>query len=768
VTHRQAAKRGGKRSDLTAAGVLLLVTVLFYWKILLTNQFSLLTGYEGVNQAYAWLSFWVRNIQQGAWPLWDPYTFSGRIFSGEMQTGSFYPLYLPLALFPLNRHGLLSPALYHAMYGAVHFLGAWFMFRLVRELELASFPAIVAGICFSLGGFLGQLPEWPHLLNSGIWLPLIFLFLLRAMKAPGMARMLLYASACGLCLGLSILAGGLHMAIMQAIVIATAAAFRTFPARADDAGRQPPIGWRQSALIVGVAGLTAFAAGAVQLLPSIEYSRQAWRYVNGPALQASEKIPYTYLTEKLSAQGILKLLIAVPRAETGAGEAITPYLGVFPLLLAAIGIWKKWRRRWVPYLTGLAIAAFAYSLGSASLLHGVLYALIPYLWLAREATRSVYLADFALAVLAAYGVDALFSAPRAEWEPLGRILKWLALAAMLALALSAMYTQLDLTPRISLSLALIVVSWLLFRCAVSGHTGAGARSLVVAAILFDLSAFDFTAANRMEISAKGANQMDRLLSCSGAVQFLKSREGLFRTDLAADLAPNIGDAFQIQSTGGSGVTTVAEYARFRSRADLLNVRYTIKPATALDAGPVYRDAAWKVYENPGAYPRAWLVHDAVVAGTLFEVVKRLDAPATDPHKVALLPARLDSPLDPAPETAGEQVVVTRYEATRMDLAVHAGGRALLVLSELYYPGWTAKVNGQPARIWKVDGFLRGIVVPRGGSRVSLQYWPASIYIGAALTLAAFAAPICLWFPCGARTRACRVPTHGDAVTPKPA
>ena len=173
------------RSNVAAAGVLLVVTVLFYWKILLTNQFSLLTGYEAVNQAYSWFSFWVRSIQQGAWPLWDPYTYSGHIFSGEMQNGSFYPLYLPLALFRLNRYGLLAPALYHAMFVASHFLGAWFMFRLVRELELSDFAAIVAGICFSMGGFLGHIPEWPHLLNSGIWLPLIFLLLRRAMKAPG-------------------------------------------------------------------------------------------------------------------------------------------------------------------------------------------------------------------------------------------------------------------------------------------------------------------------------------------------------------------------------------------------------------------------------------------------------------------------------------------------------------------------------------------------------------------------------------------------------
>jgi hypothetical protein len=470
--------------------------------------------------------------------------------------------------------------------------------------------------------------------------------------------------------------------------------------------------------------------------------------VGGTGLPASDRIPYKYLTDRLYTQGIVNLLIAVPRGEIGGGEDITPYLGVFPLLLAVVGVWKKWRRSWVPYLTGLAIAAFAYSLGPASLLHGALYVLTPYLWLAHESTRFVYLADFALALLAAYGADAMLTSPRTAWQPLSKILNWVLVASILALIVPALYAQPQLTPWVSLSLALIVVSCLLFHNIVSGHNGPGVRFLTVAVILFDLSAFNFSAVNRIDASAKGANEMDRLLSCRGVVQFLKSRPGLFRAEILADRAPNIGDAFQVQTTGGSGVTIVADYARSNNHADLLNVRYTIKPVAVPDEGAVYQDAAWKVYENPRAFPRAWLVHAAIVERTPLDLLLRLDAPGTDPRKVALLPAPLDSPLDPAPEAAGEQVRFGRYEAGTMDLSVHAGGHALLVLSELDYPGWTANVNGQPARIWKVDGFLRGIVVPPGDSQVSLRYRPASIYIGAALTAAAFGvvltAAIWLW------------------------
>src|SRR5579884_4085921 len=100
------------RTDLKVALLFLLVTVLFYWKFILVRQYSLLLDYEPANQAYAWFNFWTSTVKQGIWPIWDPYTFSGHAFAGEMQTGAFYPPYLLLALAPFH-DGLFSPQLYH-------------------------------------------------------------------------------------------------------------------------------------------------------------------------------------------------------------------------------------------------------------------------------------------------------------------------------------------------------------------------------------------------------------------------------------------------------------------------------------------------------------------------------------------------------------------------------------------------------------------------------------------------------------------------------
>ena len=93
------------RTRPTLCWILLLVptTLVFYWKILLTGQFSLLTDIESVNQGYSWLQFWITSLRHGTLPFWDPYTMAGHSFSGEMQTGAFNPLRLLLVLAPFNR-----------------------------------------------------------------------------------------------------------------------------------------------------------------------------------------------------------------------------------------------------------------------------------------------------------------------------------------------------------------------------------------------------------------------------------------------------------------------------------------------------------------------------------------------------------------------------------------------------------------------------------------------------------------------------------------
>ncbi len=719
------------RPTVKALSLLLLATALFYWKILFSREFTLLTGYEGVSQAYAWLQFWIVSIRHGTLPLWDPYSVAGHAFGGEMQTAAFYPLNLVLAAFPFNHDGVLSPRLYHVWFAFTHFLGACFMYALARELGLRRFAAIVAGICFSLGGFVSH-GLWLDMLDSAIWLPLVFLFVLRALRAESRRRAVLEAALCGLSLGLAVLAGRLHMVMMQALVVASAVIFAGFQQRL----RRK---WGGLAAILVVAAVVSFCAGAVQLLVSMEYSQHVVRFFGAePPLPATQRIPEWYPSHGLWPQGFIGgLLPAAFGARYGSGETIFFYLGVFPLLAAIIGVWKRWDNPWVRYLTGLAVVAFLYSIGEFSFFYGTSREVIPYLWMAREASRFMYLADFALAVLAAFGLEVLLGKP-AAWRPLTGTLTAVVVLCAIAQAVPAVFGQPHMNYWLSFSLLMIVLSYGLFRYIIRGHTGTTARLLIVALILFDLASFNWTMVNQRIASRKNEDHLHRALSTRGAVEFLKSEPGRFRVDVTGNEPPPIGDLFHIPIINcGMRATLPKDYLELMGHTELLNPRYVMKPASATRPDPLYQDAAWKVYENPKALPPAWVVHEVVVEPSPDALVERLGSSEFNPRIEALMETPLDAALEPRFDSAPEEIEFGAFEQNRVRLTVWTQSRGLLVLSEIFYPGWQATVNGHAARIYKVDGGLRGVVVEAGENRVKLQYRPWSFIIGSTLSLIAF-------------------------------
>ncbi len=719
--------------------VLLVLTVaLFFWKTLLTNQFTRMIGPEAVNYTYSWLNFWVNSLWHGHLPLWDPYAFSGRPFAGEMLPSAFYPLHLPFLLFPFNRNGLLSPRLYHEALIVTHLLCAYFTFAILRELRLSRFAAYVGACCFALGGMLVRM-IWPPFVEAGIWLPAIFLFLLRALRAEGARNAVLEASFSGLCLGLSILTGGLHFSIMQGIFVVTAVLYygASAPLPAALSRRSH---WLRMALILGIVLVVAVGAGAVQLLPSFEYGKLSIRFIDGGALPAAEKIPYHRLHPGLWPHSIGSLLF--PTAfyyKIGGGEVWPIYIGVLPLFLAIAAVWKCWSNPWVRYLTGVAVLAFVYSLGAMSPLHGLLYAVVPYLWVMRVASRFVYLATFALAILAAFGLENLLEQvnQNVSWSPARRILKWISIACAAALFVPAIFGQLSLEPWIAFSLLLILASCALFSFLTMNRAGPGVRVLVATFILFDLSAFNW---GELDINSpsKPAEQLEQMVSLRGVATFLKTRPEPGRVRVAVTPEPNIGDAYGVRSVWGGGGTMLSTYSRLQAtHEDLLNVRYFVRPASVTDPSPVFQDGRWKVYENAKAYPRAWIVHEAVVEPSEDAAFHRVDDSSINLRKIAVLEAPLPQALEPATGTE-ESVTFRSYEADRISLDASAGSAGLLVLSETYYPGWRATLNGKPAEIQKADGALRAILLPRGESRITLEYAPITFYAGGALSVLTFA------------------------------
>ena len=175
---------------------------------------------------------------------------------------------------------------------------------------------------------------------------------------------------------------------------------------------------------------------------------------------------------------------------------------------------------------------------------------------------------------------------------------------------------------------------------------------------------------------------------------------------------------------------------------LLNVRYVVVPDVEPDPGSdlavlnenyqeVFSNGDVRVLEIPDALPRAWVVHD-VRQEQEASILPLLAGGTIDPLQTALLVDPAPA-LEPLPDGASDEVSITEYEPDQMTLSATLGASGLLVLSEVYDPGWEVLIDGQPAELLKVNGLLRAVAVPAGSHDVEFRYSPTVLRAGTALT-----------------------------------
>ncbi len=172
--------------------------------------------------------------------------------------------------------------------------------------------------------------------------------------------------------------------------------------------------------------------------------------------------------------------------------------------------------------------------------------------------------------------------------------------------------------------------------------------------------------------------------------------------------------------------------------DLLNVRYIIS-STPIVGSRLKRAADLPgnfVYENPRFLPRFYLVSRALQVAGLTEALAALRDPNFDPREGAVVEPLADGrfPVGPRMSTSGSaRIRVARYEPQELELTVDSATPAYLVTSETNYPGWTALLDGRPQPIYMTNAAFRGLPVPAGRHIVAMQFAPAVLMEGAAIS-----------------------------------
>ena len=699
--------------------------IIAFWKITLTGQYTFIERPDIGHQVLPWLQVQAAALHKGELALWDPNLLGGQPLAGQLQPAVFSPLTWILLAMPLDNSGHLRLGWVHAWYVLLHALGALFAYAFFRSLGAGRAASLVGAVFFATAGFLGHV-AWPQIAAGAVWLPLIFLFYFRSIRGESPLASAVFAGAF---LALSLVSGHHAVPIFAALTLVgvglTAAVRRSLT-------------WRRATLLTGLMLAVAAAGAAVQILPTMEYARYAVRWVATPnPVVGNTVVPYP-AHETLAWKASELLFLILP----GSQAIVNPLVGIVPLALAAAAMLAIPRQRYTGLLMGTAAALLLFSLARLNPLHGVLYAIVPGLEKARAPIMAMAVADVALAALVAFGTQAILNG----WVPRLRLIyRTAAVIAAILFGMSLYPPELvkgmpEGAERIGgvalIALLLAAVMWAWVR----GHL----NPLVVLASLLSLGLLEVYNGSSTEythVDDSASIVRPRLYGgMSDVAEFLREHAGGSRVDsVYEDLLFNFGDWYGIPAMSGFVPSTPEGIWRlgwWNPRVlDLYGVRYRIGRSAPSDAGrEVFSSAqGWKVWERPGAFPHAWVVHKTIVAGSREEVIRTVLSPAVNLRENVVL----DRPAVVEACSGGESARVDRYENQRVDLSVQLACSGVLVLSDNWFPGWSATLDGKRVPILEADGALRAIIVPGGSHRIEMRYRPASIALGGAVSLTTF-------------------------------
>ncbi len=246
------------------------------------------------------------------------------------------------------------------------------------------------------------------------------------------------------------------------------------------------------------------------------------------------------------------------------------------------------------------------------------------------------------------------------------------------------------------------------------------------------------------------------------VDALRRLEGPFRVfpmdspqrPFSAFFASNRFMVFGIESIGGYHPAKLSWYEQYLqalaeglSRGnfqplDMMNVRYIVS-GTRLPELPRLRPV-WNghdfeqqeraIYENTGAFPRAW-VAGAYRVTAPDETPALLAAGDVDLRHTALLDRK--PAIEPAPGDSAQVTVVKRSDR-ELSLAVELDRPGIVVVSEIYYPDWKATVDGAPAEVLRANHVLRAVALGAGRHEIAFRYDASLLSRSAAVSVTAFA------------------------------
>jgi hypothetical protein len=688
-------------------------------------------------------------LSQGHLPLWNPQLGMGAPLLANYQSALLYPPnYLLLITGTAWGHGLLVAL--HLMWAGIG------MVALTRHLGLGSLGQSISALAFGLSGYLVARGGFLSINAAAAWLPWILLTvdrLVQCMEIEGWRRDTIKATLwLSAALALQWLAGHAQTAWYTFGIACTWACWRTISSR----------GWnglkRLSVPFIGAIVL-AFGLSAAQLLPTVEYLLNSHRVT---MLDSQFAMTYSFWPWRL-----LDLFVPGLFGNPALGnywgygnyweDAI--YIGILPILLALIAMWRGFRGKdqtsLVRFLIGLAFVALIFALGKNTPLFPLLFRHVPTFNLFQAPTRWNLILIFSLALLAGIGAEA--------WRtPTGRALYWTRLgtvgAAVVGFAawIGSQFIE-GVEP--SFIRAFTVSGFLLFVAGVlilkvpeslSWRWVALVGLVVLADLVF--AGFGLNPSIPLKVFRGDSALQDivvdehRVYMPSDVEYELKFKQ-THRFDtfnlnidwrIVRDIGlPNTPILDDINSANNFDPILPDRFVVWTEMIEELPRDHRLNLLALMDVGWLaVLDTASDLgvrYEAVPDAERVRLIPDAVVVSSASEALAIISKLDFDPMRMVVLE---DDALLTVPTGGGHGDVdlIETSDPGLVSLRVETTQGSWLLLSDTWYPGWRVELDGEKTNLYKADYLFRAVWVPQGEHTLEFRYRSPLFFVGGVLSV----------------------------------
>jgi hypothetical protein len=680
-------------------------------------------------------AFW-----RGEIPFWNPLNNCGIPHLAQWNTMVFYPLSFIYLLLPMPwALGFFS--LGHL------FLTGLGMYFLAHRWTGNRLAASVAGFGFALNGLTLHALMWPNNIAALAWMPFVVLLTERGVREGG--RALVLAALTG---AVQMLTGAPEI-ILFTWMLASAFCLTM---------RETP--WRTRFIRFALAGLVVAALAAAQLLPFLDLTMNSQRDRN-----------FATNAWSMPAWGWANLLVPLFHCSPSVVGVYSQdaqqwtssyYAGIGVTALALLGA-LRWRER-RGLVLGVAVAvSLMLALGNAGGLYPVLKKVLPVFGLVRFPIKFVVVTIFALPLLTAFAVARWQAASDEERALEGR--RWMRICAavvalvVLIVALARCFPaqnerwQTTLQSGASRAILLCAVALLLFSLRkVSGARGLWLRLGFVAVFALDTLTHAPRQNPTVHVDAYGAGAVKRTWAASDGARAMISPRMQSFMDYAAtadtwefclgqrrSLFPNWNLVENIPTAGGFYSLYTAAQNDVRSLwtgssntpvalADFSGVRWISSDAELF---------AWQ--ERKSALPLVTSGQRPVFANRQ-ETLHALASSTFNPAQEVLLPLELTARMT-ATNSVIARVLTNHWGAGSLEVEVETASPTLLTIAQTAAPGWSATVNGQPARLLPANHAFQAVEIPAGRSEVRLIYRERTFGFGVAISLLALLGCAFVWW-----------------------